>query len=311
MYHKGGQMHFLNDKGEVVTQKDDTWVGHGEGFNINHNVAPASLALGANGCADCHSDQAHMFKGQVVTDMFGPDGKPIFTKVGRLIGCAPWAFTVNQIHQLYLTPYVSWGILLLVFLLVLHYTGQGPKGTDFYGEAPTIQRFSLAERWTHVTRMVTFLFLFFTGYIFFYNNVSMLKLSFGSAGSAVTFHWVSGLIFVIASAVSFILWYRDVRFAPYDREWLKQRGGYLGGKEVEAPAGRLNAGQKIFFWLTGGLTLIMGLTGILLIFKNSLPLTFNCLMSTVHGFIAIIFVAAVLAHAYWEPSPTPVPSAPC
>ncbi len=298
VYHKGGQMHFLNEKGEVVTQKDDTWVGHGEGFNINHNVAPASLALGANGCADCHSDQAHMFKGQVVTDMFGPDSKPVFTKVGRLIGCAPWAFTVNQIHQLYLTPYVSWAILLLVFLLVLHYTGQGPKGGDFYGEAPTIQRFSLAERWTHVTRMVTFLLLFFTGFIFFYNNVSMFKLFFGSAGSAVIFHWVSGLIFVGGSVVSFILWRRDARFAPYDREWLRQRGGYLGGRELEAPAGRLNAGQKIFFWLTGGLTLIMALTGILLIFKNSLPLTFNCLMSTVHGFFAIIFVAAVLAHAY-------------
>ena len=27
-YHKGGEIHFLNDKGEVVSRKDDTWVGH-------------------------------------------------------------------------------------------------------------------------------------------------------------------------------------------------------------------------------------------------------------------------------------------
>ena len=55
-YHKGGEMYFLDDKGEVVSGKDDTWAGHMEGFNINHNVAPAGLALGANGCGDCHSD---------------------------------------------------------------------------------------------------------------------------------------------------------------------------------------------------------------------------------------------------------------
>jgi formate dehydrogenase gamma subunit len=298
VYHKGGQMHFLNDKGEVVTQKDDTWVGHGEGFNINHNVAPAGLALGAGGCGDCHADQAHMFKGKIVTDMFGPDGKPAFINAGRLFGCQPWAYSLNQFHQLYVTPYVSWLILLLGFFLVLHYTGQGPKVADFYAAPPEIQRFSLAERWTHLVRLVTFLFLFFTGYIFFYNNVTVLKLFFGSANAAVTFHWVSGIIFVAASLVSLGLWSRDARFASYDREWLKKRGGYLGGKEVDAPAGRLNAGQKIFFWLTGALTLIMGVTGILLIFRGSLPLTFNCLMSTIHGFFAIIFVAAVLAHAY-------------
>ena len=297
-YHKGGEIYFLDDKGEVASRKDDTWVGHTEGFNINHNVAPAGLALGAGGCGDCHSDTAHMFKGQIVTDMFGPNGKPVTVSAGRLFGCAPWAFTLNQFHQLYLTPYVSWVILLLVFVLVLHYTGQGPKRADFYAAPGEIQRFSLAERWTHLVRMITFLVLFFTGYIFFYNNVTMLRLFFGSPDAAVIFHWVAGLIFLAASIVSLCLWYKDARFVSYDREWLKQHGGYIGGKEVEVPAGRLNAGQKIFFWVTVVLSLIMGLTGILLIFKNSLPLTFNCLLSTVHGFFAIIFVAAIIAHAY-------------
>lgn len=35
-YHKGGQIHYLDDKGEVVTATDETWCGEGEGFNINH-----------------------------------------------------------------------------------------------------------------------------------------------------------------------------------------------------------------------------------------------------------------------------------
>jgi formate dehydrogenase subunit gamma len=282
----------------VESEKDHTWAGHGEGFNINHNVAPASLALGAGGCADCHSGEAHMFKGQIVTDMFGPDGKPTLISSGRLFGCQPWVFYLNQFHQLYLTPYVSLGLLLLVFGLVLHYTGQGPKVAGFYGEPAQLLWFPLAERWTHLFRMAGFLVLAFTGYIFFFNNITLMKLSFGTPATTVVVHWVAGLIFIIASVVSVGLWGKYARFTDYDKEWLSKQGGYFGGKEVSVPAGRLNAGQKIFFWLTTLLTVIMGLTGVLLIFKNSLPLTLNCVLSTVHGFFAVIFLAAVIAHAY-------------
>ena len=297
-FHKGGTIYSLNEKGEMAEAPDTTWVGHLEGFNINHNVAPATLALGAGGCGDCHSAAAHMFKGQIVTDIFGPDGKPATISSGKLFGCQPWAFYVNQFHQTFLTPYVSLALLLLVFGLVLHYTGQGPKGADFTYEPAEILRFNLAERWTHLLRLLSFLVLAFTGYIFFFNNVTMLRMFFSSPGSAVIVHWVAGLIFVAAGLAALALWARDARFAACDREWLAKRGGYFGGREVDVPAGRLNAGQKIFLWLTTILTLIMGATGVLLIFKNSLPLTFNCLMSTIHGLLAVVFAAAVIAHGY-------------
>jgi formate dehydrogenase gamma subunit len=296
--HKGGKIYSLNDKGEVVEAQDHTYVGHIEGFNINHNVAPATQALGANGCGDCHSAQAHMFKGQIVTDMWGPTGKPTLISSGRIFGCQPWAFYVNQFHQTYLSPYAALVLLILVFGLVLHYTGQGPKGADFTYEPAEIVRFRLSERWTHLVRMTTFILLALTGYIFFYNNVTLMRLFFASPQSMVVFHWVVGLIFVAASIVSVILWAKDAKLAGYDREWLRKHGGYLGGEEVEVPAGRLNAGQKIFLWLTAVLSLLMGVTGILLIFKDSLPLTFNCVTSTVHGLFAVIFLAAVIAHAY-------------
>ncbi len=297
-FHKAGVIYSLNDKGEVVSKADHTWAGHVEGFNINHNVAPAGLALGAGGCGDCHSTEAHMFKGQIVTDMFGPNGKPTTTSSGRLFGCQPFAFYVNQFHQTYLSPYVALLLMLLVFGLVLHYTGQGPKGSDFTYEPAEVLRFRISERWTHLVRMITFLLLTFTGYIFFYNNVTMLRMFFSSPQTAVIFHWITGLVFIAASVVSLILWAQDARFASYDKEWLSKHGGYLGGQEVEVPAGRLNAGQKIFFWLTVLLSLIMAVTGVLLIFKNSLPLTFNCVLSTIHGLFAVIFVAAIIAHAY-------------
>ncbi len=297
-FHKAGKLYHLNDEGELVVEKDNTWFAKSEGFNINHNVAPAGLALGANGCTDCHSNKSHVFKGQIVVDLFGPKGKPVTISSGRLFGCKPWIFALNQFHQLYLTPYVSIVLLLIVFALVLHYTGQGPKIADFYNEPPTITWFTLKERWTHLFRMISFLILAFTGYIFFYNNITLLKLSIGTPEKAVVLHWVSGIVFLLASIVSIILWGKDARFVSYDKEWLAKKGGYIGGKEVDVPAGRMNAGQKIFFWLTTLLTFIMGATGILLIFKAKLPLSWNCLLSTIHGFFAVVFVASVIAHAY-------------
>ncbi len=239
-----------------------------------------------------------MFKGQIVTDLFGPTGKPTTISSGRLFGCQPWAFYLNQFHQLYLTPYVSLFMLVLIFLLVLHYTGQGPKIADYYAAPQEILWFPLSERWTHLFRMLSFLILTFTGYIFFFNNITLMQASFGTPKTTVVVHWVFGLVFLVASAISLKLWGPYAKFVDYDKEWLAKKGGYIGGEEVEVPAGRLNAGQKIFFWLTMALTVIMGVTGIPLIFKTSLPLTWSCLLSTIHGFFAVVFVAAIIAHAY-------------
>ena len=208
VYHKGGQIHSLNEKGEVVTAKGRHLGRPWRGLQYQPQRGPGHPGPGRERLRRLPLRSGPHVQGADGHRYVRPRRQARFTPVpGRLIGCAPWAFTVNQIHQLYLTPYVSWVILLLVFVLVLHYTGQGPKVADFYDAPAGNPRFSLAERWTHLIRMVTFLLLFFTGYIFFYNNVTMLKMFFGSAGSAVIFHWVAGLIFVGASLVSFILWY--------------------------------------------------------------------------------------------------------
>ncbi|WP_173080490.1 cytochrome b/b6 domain-containing protein [Fundidesulfovibrio magnetotacticus] len=300
-YHKGGEIHVLDAGGLVATRQDDTWVGHGEGFNINHNVAPAKLALGAGGCRDCHSETGNVFAGRKVTDMFGPDGKPRTATNASLLGISHGAVTAYNVYQAAIVPYGSWAILLVAFLLTLHYTGQGPKGLDARFEPGEIVRFSLAERWTHLARMLSFAVLAATGYVFFVNNATLAKAVFGSYHAASVWHWAAGIVFTLAGAASALLWARDAAFKPYDREWFSKNGGYLGGHEGDeghVPAGRLNAGQKVFFWLTLALTALMAGTGLPLIWKESLPATLNLWLSTLHGVGGVLFVACALAHAY-------------
>ena len=295
--HQGGKIYSLETSGQVTVDEDHTWIGHLESFNINHNVAPAKQALGASGCGDCHSNEAHMFKGLLPTNLMNEDGEVEYARSGSFIGCKPWAFTLNMFHQRYLTPYVSLLIFLVVFFIILHYTGQGPKMID-YGGKPDVQRFNIVERWTHMFRMASFLLIWLTGAIFFYNAQGLMRIFFGSAEQVVLYHVIGGIVFIIASVISFFLWVKDAIWEPYDNDWFRKKGGYLGRTEEEIPAGRLNAGQKIFFWLSGFLTLVIGVTGFFLMFKERFPLTTNCAMSTIHGFVAILFIATILAHAY-------------
>jgi len=46
-------------------------------YKYSHGVAPAKAALGAKGCADCHSKEAPWFTAQILTYPFGEDGKPV------------------------------------------------------------------------------------------------------------------------------------------------------------------------------------------------------------------------------------------
>jgi len=300
VYHKGGEIHTLGADGTVVTRKDDTWVGHVEGFNINHNVAPAKLALGANGCRDCHSDSGNVLAGRMVTDMFGKDGKPVRTTNAALLGISSTALGVNNAYQALVVPYGSWVILIVGFLLTLHYTGQGPKGLDMRHEPGEIVRFGLAERWSHLIRLLAFVVLAITGYVFFISNATLAKALFGSYKIASVWHWCAGLVFTGMGLYSFGLWLKDAVFRPYDSKWFAMRGGYLGRAQdgEHAPAGRLNAGQKVFFWLSLVLTLILAATGIPLIWKEALSANTALILSTIHGLGAVLLVACALGHAY-------------
>ncbi len=297
--HFFGTLYYLDENGELRSGEDKSWVGKAEAFNINHNVAPASEALGAGGCLDCHGLNGQVFRTFTLTRIWGEDGKPVFVRNGRLFGCNPFSFYVNMVHQAIITPYASLFLIIVGFFLMIHYTGRGPKGADLLLEPATIQRFSVRERWAHFLRMITFIGLAITGGIFFYNSTTLLNLFFDSQKSAVNWHIFYGIVFIAASIYSYNLWANDAKFAEYDKKWIETRGGYFSRDEdVEAPAGRLNAGQKVAFWWILILTAIMGLTGILMTFKTSLPLTLSCLLSTIHGLFAVAFIATILGHAY-------------
>jgi formate dehydrogenase subunit gamma len=267
-------------------------------FTINHNVAPTRLALGANGCADCHVAEAHLFKGQRTIDLHGPDGTPVTRSNGSFLGCAPWAFAMNSFHQRIVSPYAGPLIMIVVFLIVLHYHSYGPRRILFDPFSDEIPRFSQLERAVHLLRLLAFVILAVSGLIMAFNLHLWQQLLFGSPQRLLDFHIWSGIVFIVTTAAGLWLWLEDAVFESHDREWVRKLGGYLGHKGA-VPAGRFNAGQKMFYWFTGFFGIVMSVTGMMLIFKPAVQLSTNYVTSTLHNLIGFFLVAGVLAHAYF------------
>ena len=266
-------------------------------FSINHNVAPPRLALGATGCLDCHSKNAHFFKGLRVVDLYGPSGPPEVRANGFFIGCKPWSFAINAFHQRIISPYFGPLFMLVVFLIVLHYHSYGPKRISFDPYSDEIKRFTLTERAVHLFRLIAFLILAVSGLILAFNLFLWQELLFGSPRRLHDFHVVAGFVFIATMLSGIVLWFRDALFATYDQIWVRKLGGYLGYRG-EVPAGRFNAGQKMFYWYTTFFGLVMSVSGLVLVFRRSFSLAAICVTSTVHSTSGFFLIAGVVAHAY-------------
>jgi formate dehydrogenase subunit gamma len=82
-----------------------------------------------------------------------------------------------------------------------------------------------------------------------------------------------------------------------DIAWIKRGGGIIGHKHPRAD--RFNAGQKVIYWvvvLGGGAVVV---SGYFLLFPfYATNIAGMQLAQMVHGIVALLFVAVMIAHAY-------------
>ncbi|MFE5029555.1 cytochrome b/b6 domain-containing protein [Streptomyces sp. NPDC056656] len=90
------------------------------------------------------------------------------------------------------------------------------------------------------------------------------------------------------------------RFVPHDRTWLRSALRRSGPR----PAGKFNAGQKLYAGWLGGAVLVMLGTGLLMWFTNLAPLTWRTGGTFVHDWLSLalgIVVAGHIARAWADP----------
>ena len=295
VFVKGGKVYEFDSAGSLISEEHP--LAEAEGFSVSHNVAPAEEALGANGCGDCHDSESRFVIGKITQDPFGPGGKPVFTSQGDVLGITPSVMGLHGTYQGNFNWLLIFAVLGVFVFCLAHYLIIGPNEKHL-GKLPRdTVRYTGLERWTHNIRMISCILLMVTGSGFALYSMGVLKI-FGGYSSARTIHIILGALFIITSIVATVIWMKKCVFKAYDIEWLKVMGGYLTKKECHPAAGCFNAGQKLFYWISTFLSLIIIVTGIMLINRDSI--SGNVLLATVfiHGASALTLIAAVVGHAY-------------
>jgi formate dehydrogenase subunit gamma len=188
--------------------------------------------------------------------------------------------------------------LLAVFLMV---RGRIHLQKGFSGR--TILRFAGFERFIHWLTASCFIILALSGLNVSFGRRLILPL-FGADPFAAMSHYAKlahnylAFPFMLGLAIMFLIWIKDNIPGKVDLQWIKQGGGILpNGKHP--PAWRFNAGQKGIFWIviTGGT--LMSVSGWFMIFPY-LPGNVTALQfwTVIHAVIAMLFIAAMLAHIY-------------
>jgi formate dehydrogenase gamma subunit len=263
----------------------------------NHDVYPAKSALGVNGCRDCHDKSSDFFFASVVQYPFDWNGDPVTIPQHKLLGIQGKSAKLSAWREYSLKALAPWFIAALLALIFIHFTLFGPQGKReiesqvLNQNEKRITRFRTSERFAHLLVFVSFIPLGLTGFSFLLGDLSPLGIW------ARDFHSWLGWLFIIGLSMTVFLWLKEMRFEGFDWQWLAKLGGYLGYKG-QLPAGKFNAGQKIFFWLMLILSVVLGTTGIIMFFARTSG-TFNlALIYTLHDLAAVFLLVLVLGHIY-------------
>lgn len=193
----------------------------------------------------------------------------------------------------------------VIVVLLLHYLIAGPKrfshdGREFY-------IFSLFMRIVHWIAAVGFILIVPTGFMIIFGKY------LGGGDLIVTaryLHGIGTLIFSISVVPMFLVWLVPMLPTLDDVKWLFIAGGYLSKKKREIPAGKFNAGQKMWFWLAtlGGFVMIA--TGAAMYFQEfDLPIIKTIgldlsqidllrLSAIVHNILGMAVAALFITHLY-------------
>jgi formate dehydrogenase subunit gamma len=194
-------------------------------------------------------------------------------------------------------------ILGMLILLVAFYLIRGMVRLKSGRSGRTIVRFSAFERFVHWMTATCFIILAISGLNITFGRPLLMPLmspeAFTTWSEAAKYaHNFVSFPFTIGVVLIFLMWITGNIPNRVDAEWVKRGGGIVG--DDHPPAYRFNAGQKMIYWIVviGGAA--SAISGYLLMFPFYGDLTVSGMQNAqmVHSIVAVLFVAAMLAHIY-------------
>ncbi|MET8013343.1 cytochrome b/b6 domain-containing protein [Streptomyces sp. NPDC005271] len=166
------------------------------------------------------------------------------------------------------------------------------------GGRPRVLRFTPAERWIHRTTAALMGVCVVSAACLYLPGLAELV---GRRALVVTVHEWSGILtpapalLGLASRAFRADLTRLNRFGPHDRRWLRA-ALRRDHRPEERPAGKFNAGQKLYAGYVAGAVLVMVGTGLLMWFTGLAPLVWRISATFVHDWLALAIGVVLIGH---------------
>ncbi|MFF5145699.1 cytochrome b/b6 domain-containing protein [Streptomyces sp. NPDC013157] len=169
---------------------------------------------------------------------------------------------------------------------------EAPAATD------RLHRFTAAERWIHRTTALLMGLCVATAACLY---IPQLAILVGRRELVVRIHECAGLALPVPVVLGLAsrAFRRDLgflnRFGPHDKLWLHAALS-RDKRPSSRPAGKFNAGQKIYANWIAGATLVMLATGLLMWFTHLTPLMWRTSATFVHDWLALTIGIVLAGH---------------
>jgi len=208
----------------------------------------------------------------------------------------------RRFHQITLRWIGAISILGMLVVLIVFYLWRGMVRIESGRSGRTVVRFNAFERFIHWMTATCFIILAISGLNITFGKSLLLPL-IGPEAFTGWSQWMKyghnylSFPFTIGVVAIFLIWIAGNIPNRTDVEWVKKGGGLVGHEHP--PAYRFNAGQKMIYWFVvlGGIA--VAVSGYLLMFPfYGTGVRGMQIAQIVHGVVAVLFVAIMLAHIY-------------
>jgi len=208
----------------------------------------------------------------------------------------------REYHQVYLPWIGTIAMLGMIVLLAIFFMVRGMVRIRSGRSGVNIVRFNAFERFVHWMTATCFILMALTGLNITFGRVALLPLvgpdafsSWSLAGKYI--HNFLSFPFTLGVILIFFMWLGGNLPDRTDFNWRKKGGGIVGHEEP--PAYRFNAGQKMVYWIVVLAGTAVAVSGYLLMFPfYGTTIAGMQLAQMVHGTVAVLFVAIMIAHVY-------------
>jgi formate dehydrogenase subunit gamma len=193
-------------------------------------------------------------------------------------------------------------ILGILAVLIIFYLWRGMVRIESGRLGRTIVRFNAFERFVHWMTATCFIILAISGLNITFGRPLLLPLMSPEAFTAWS-EWAKyahnylSFPFTLGVILIFFMWIAGNIPNRVDVAWFRRGGGIVG--HDHPPAYRFNGGQKMIYWIVvlGGAA--VAVSGYVLIFPfYGTGIQNMQAAEVVHGIIAMLFIAAMIAHIY-------------